>query len=345
MPSQKELAKKLKLSQATVSRALNNDSSLPLATKLKIKQLADEAGYEPRRYTGRKHVDPDDEKCNRLLALVYHGPTLDGKYYSLLLEMIQGFIQASAAQNVKLIVKEVENMDAAKSIVAKFCNNVLGVVALLRYPDEIINLFCSNFRCVSLNHHYENVKIQVVEPAQGTAFFNLYRYLYTNGHRRIGFLTVRDSYLFAHARYAGYLQGAYFLNTPFRMEWVMNIMPDRQLDLPEIAERVARLYREEQVTAYLCTSGNFAKKLMDELERLGVRVPDDISLAAFDDILTPTSNGHLLCGMQANYEHIARMSLMMLRNSAAFTEAVTVCCDTEFHRGNTVSDRRTKQNV
>lgn len=337
MHTQSEIARRLKLSQATVSRALSDDRSLPLVTKLKVKQLALELGYEPRRYANRNRLDEESEKSDRLLALVHHVPTQDGKYYSLLLEMIQGFIQAAAAERLTLIVKEVENMEAARKIIAEYCNDVAGAVLILRYPEEMIDLFCSALHCVSLNHRYENLKIQTVEPQQETSFIRLYRYLYENGHHRIGFLTVRNSYQFALSRYAGYQQAAYLLNNSYAPEWIMNIRPGEQLEMPEIADRIIRLRRQEQVDAYLCTSGHFAKNLIAELDRRGLQVPEDISLAAFDDILTPAASGHLLCGMQANYERMAATAIRMLQNPAAFAGATVICCEAEFHRGNTVS--------
>ncbi len=338
MLSQKAIAQKLKISQSTVSRALNNDNSLPLATKLKVKKLAMDNGYEPRRYNTKKQRQEEDPVGNRMLALVHHAPTVDGKYYSLLLEMIQGFIQAAANNGVKLIVKEVDNMESARNIVAEFSNNVIGATLLLRYPAEMINLFCDNFNCVSLNHRYEDVKIRVIEPQQEVAFAQMYRCLYEKGHRRIGFLTVQNSYQFAFSRYAGSMQAAYMLKNSFSSEWAINVHTEDQLSLPQIANQVARLYKDEQVGAYLCSSGSLAKNLIEELKKKKLRVPEDISLAAFDDILTPTADGHLLCGAQANYERMAQMAIKVLRNSQAFTEAAVICCDTDFHYGNTVSE-------
>ena len=332
MPSQSEIARRLKLSQATVSRALNDDGSLPLATKLKVKQLALELGYEPRRYVSRNRAGEEPEKCDRLLALVYHPPTLDGKYYSLLIEMIQGFIQAAAVRGLTLIVKQVDNMESARGLVAEYCNNVIGAAAILHYPEEMINLFCDNFRCVSRNHRYEGQKIKVIEPQQERAFAQMYRYLHNKGHARIGFLTVRNSYRFAFSRCAGYIQAAYGLRSGYRPEWLVNVTPDEQLELPQIAERGA------QVDAFICTSGSLAKSLIDELGKRSLQVPEHISLAAFDDILTPTAQGHLLCGTQADYERMADMAIRVLREPAAFEDAVVICCDTEFHRGNTVSE-------
>ncbi len=339
MPSQKDIARKLKLSQATVSRALSNDRSLPLATKVKVKKLAMEIGYELRRYGGRNRGEEEPAGGNRLLALVHHAPTLDGKYYSLLIEMLQGFIQAAAEAGVTLIVKQVENLESARKLAAEYCNHVIGAATILRYPEEMIDLFLDHFPCVSLNHRYDGMKIKVVEPQQEMAFFRLYRHIYEKGHKEIGFLTVCDSYSFAFSRCAGYMEAASRLHGFCPPEWMVNVAPEERLELPEIAARVEELYRREGVDAFICTSGSLARGLIAELGGRKLRVPEEISLAAFDDILTPTPEGHLLCGMRANYERMAGMAIRMLRDPAAFAEAVVVSCDTDFHRGNTVLEK------
>ncbi|MGC8749927.1 LacI family DNA-binding transcriptional regulator [Hydrotalea sp.] len=49
MPTIKEIAKKLNISFSTVSRALHDHPSIGLGTKLKVKKLAEEMGYEPNQ--------------------------------------------------------------------------------------------------------------------------------------------------------------------------------------------------------------------------------------------------------------------------------------------------------
>ncbi len=337
MPSQQEIARKLKLSQATVSRALNNDNSLPLATRIRVRQLAMSLGYEPRRYAGRKGTEEEPDSSRRLLALVHHAPTLDGKYYSLLIEMIQGFIQAAAAEQLTLIVKEVENMESARGIVDEYCNNVMGAVTVLRYPNAMMDFFNTHFRCVSLNHRYDELRVRVVEPQQEVAFLQMFRYLHAKGHRRIGFVTVKDSYSFAFSRYAGYLQGAFGAGVALAPEWALNVGCAEPLEITAIVERIVRLRREAGVTAWLCSSGSLAKSLLAGVREHGLRVPEELSLAAFDDILTPTPDGKLLCGSQANYEEMAGMAIRVLRHPEAFAGSSVICCGTEFHHGNTVA--------
>ncbi|WP_343043049.1 LacI family DNA-binding transcriptional regulator [Pelistega europaea] len=48
MPSSKDVAKKAGVSQTTVSRVLNNSSSVAQATREKVLQAIDALGYIPR---------------------------------------------------------------------------------------------------------------------------------------------------------------------------------------------------------------------------------------------------------------------------------------------------------
>ena len=45
----KEIAKKLKISPSTVSRALNNHPSIGLVTTMRVKKVAEELHYEPNQ--------------------------------------------------------------------------------------------------------------------------------------------------------------------------------------------------------------------------------------------------------------------------------------------------------
>ena len=47
LPTIKEIARRLNVSVSTVSRALSDHPRIGLGTKLKVKQLAEELGYEP----------------------------------------------------------------------------------------------------------------------------------------------------------------------------------------------------------------------------------------------------------------------------------------------------------
>lgn len=338
MASQKDVAKKMKISQSTVSRALNNDSSLPLETKIMVKKCALEIGYDKEYYSFSNKKANCCTKDNIVLALVYSVENLDNKYYSLLLEMIQGLVQASHEADVSLVIKEIDCMKRAMSIVNNYENTVLGTFLLLRHPEDIVNLFAEKFSCISFNHHYTNNLIKVLEPQQNEAFADMYKYLSQKGHKKIGFFTVSNSYNFAYTRYSGFLQAAFSCGGEWSQEWVINMRSNEQLDLFQVVDRIVHLHNNAGVSAFICTSGDSAKKLILELQKRDIKVPEDISLVAFDDIITPSPQGHFLCGAKANYENMANIGLLMFKDIDAYKDVVSICCQTEFSHGNTVKD-------
>ena len=153
------------------------------------------------------------------------------------------------------------------------------------------------------------------------------------GHRRIGRLGGINSFGDPNN------WNSYARDRTFRAVMAQHGLPEELYAAPgddDFADAVKSLL-DRGITALIILNEGMELVTLHTLRLLGKRVPEDISLAAFDDILTPAASGHLLCGMQANYERMAATAIRVLRNPAAFAGAAVICCDAEFHRGNTVA--------
>lgn len=338
MPSQKKIAELLHISQATVSRALRDDTHLPLETILKVKKTAQEIGHVSRRYTQKKLEVPERNIVLRILALVSGGDFMASREGTIALEIIQGLIQATRNNNIDLIVKNVNTLSEAKSIVEKYCNNVAGCIAILRFKEEVIGYLNSNFSCISVNHHYDELNVRVIESDQEKAFYQMFLYLHGRGHRRIGFLTVPNSRVFVFRRYAGYLRACSQVGFQVNPEWVLNMHIADQYDFNGILEQTELLYRRDNVRAFICSSGSLAKNLIYALAERGIRVPEDISFAGFDEVAIPLKTGQLLCGAQANYVRMFKTTIKILQQFSLFKDVGTISCIPDFHYGNTVAE-------
>lgn len=338
MPSQKKIAELLHISQATVSRALRDDRHLPLETILKVKKTAREIGHVSRRYSQRDSEAQEKSSVFRILALVGGGSLPVGGEGTILLEIIQGLIRATRNNNIDLIVKNVNTLAEAKAITEEYCNNVAGCIAILRFNEEVIGYLNSNFSCLSINHHYDELNVKVIEADQEKAFYQMFSYLYERGHRRIGFLTVPNSRTFIFRRYAGYLRACRQMGVDVNPEWVLNTNTAAEYDFNGIADRAEELFRRDGVRAFICTSGSLAKNLIGTLTGRGLRIPEDISFAAFDEVVTPLESGHMLYGAQADYERIAKTAIDILRQFSLFKDINTISCIPDFHYGNTVAE-------
>lgn len=101
------------------------------------------------------------------------------------------------------------------------------------------------------------------------------------GHRRIGFLAGPSNLYVNHRRLAGYRSGLADAGIGFDADLVV----ESGFDATGGAAAVDRLMeRAPDVTAVACSNDLLAIGAHERLAALGLRIPDDVSLAGFDDI-------------------------------------------------------------
>lgn len=135
------------------------------------------------------------------------------------------------------------------------------VVLINRHPDE------HPFHCVTINH---------AEWARRAM-----EYLLQMGHRRVALAATGGQPGFVRQRLAGVraaqVQGA--LGTE-----LIEIFPDER---PEDFKRLRDLLAARKITALFVLMGNQVVPVLALIRELGLRVPDDISVLAFDDVPHP----------------------------------------------------------
>jgi LacI family repressor for deo operon, udp, cdd, tsx, nupC, and nupG len=110
------------------------------------------------------------------------------------------------------------------------------------------------------------------------AAFQMTNTLLQIGHRRIAY--VRDPHTdesvtsFARERHAGYCQALS----------VAGVYDPTMSDLAGETAAILALRSAEPPTAFFCLYDGLALRLLEQLERLGIRVPHQVSVAGFDDI-------------------------------------------------------------
>ena len=83
-------------------------------------------------------------------------------------------------------------------------------------------------------------------------------------------------------------------------------------DSDTCARRVAELVRHKGVTAWVCAADHQAYKLMEDLEKLGIRVPEDCSVTGFDGI-EPPPGAKSLTTVVVPYEDMGISAVIRLR--------------------------------
>ena len=110
--------------------------------------------------------------------------------------------------------------------------------------------------------------------------YQMVEYLLNLGHRRIGFvgtLLTTDS---IDDRYLGGMKALMERGLSYEPGWVVN---DRDPVTGELYENGLTLPQREMPTAFFCSSDRTGQLLLQELGRMNLRVPEDVSLVGFDN--------------------------------------------------------------
>ncbi len=255
----KELARLLNVSPATVSLALNGDSRVAEETSTKIKALADELDYVPNNF-GRGL----QSRKSRLAG--YLAGSVTGSFFDLIM---QGIGETAAAADYGLltgITRASEKIDSQLKIFLE--KNVDGIILSSNYSAHVEQfekverrkipmVFCSTQD--SGRHPFvitDNFKGG--QLAAGHLISLGHRYLACCNHDK--------------SRLAGNLDVIRRHGLP------------EPVQFPEGKELAAILKANPLITGITAYSDTHAIKIKHSVESIGLRIPEDISIAGFDDM-------------------------------------------------------------
>lgn len=272
----KEIAEKLNLSSATVSRTLSNDETLSIKpeTRCLILSTAAEMGYVGKKRKKR-------EKKETSILIIHKHTTfrkqIDSSYYY---TMRSGIEDICAKSNISYSFKEIDNLDGKKI-------NASGVLLIGNYTrEQFKNLLTmiGNLPVVVLGTviFYRQRFNRVSFSNHDSVLIGL-KHLYKNGHRRIGYFGIseqegtnsresrKETYIDFMKKYSLY-----------RPEWLLedNHGTDRVEQGHHMAEKLMEL--EKLPTAIFCANDSVAIGAINCFAEKGIRVPQDISIVSHD---------------------------------------------------------------
>ncbi len=279
----KEIAKKLDLSIATVSRAINPGTQhlVKSATRDKVLSLIKSERFVPSvaaksLATGRSYN-----------IVLFFRPEISSvffdDYYS---KMMTGAMDAAAntPYNIILsIVKEeeggfdleaaVRRLDCAAAILCNF----LGV-----FKVSAKNVFNLDVPVLMINQYREEENPNAFLIDNFRSAYDATKYLIDKGHRRIGFVRGSAKVKDAQDRYLGFLKALKDHGISHTEKF------DYQTDFkePSAADAVRHYFsgRFTPPSALFFVNDTLAMIALNELRALKLRCPDDVSIMGFDGI-------------------------------------------------------------
>jgi len=275
----KEIAKAVGLSTATVSRVLNFDQTLSVSAKTRqtIIETAEAMKYEPLRTRARAN----QQGVSKIALVHYLRPDqeLIDPYYVALRLGIESRCQALKVETVK--VYHTDRLPEATLL-----QSASGIIAIGRHDEnEIAWLKRHNKNLVFADFSPPTDEFDCVESDLMLAMRKLLQSLTSAGYKRIGFAGWVDVY-----------DGVPSV-TPERrcrayMQWAQEAgVFDPRLCLTgskaeESGYKLARqmLSEENRPDALITANDNMAMGAYRAIHELGLRIPEDIAVASFNDI-------------------------------------------------------------
>jgi LacI family transcriptional regulator len=274
MATIRDVAHGSKVSIATVSRVFNESALVSEATRRKVLAVASRLGYWPNGIA-RSLI------TNRTHALGVLMPDFSGEFFS---EVVHGMDVAARERGFHLLVsRSSSNAEELTAAVRSVHGRVEGLIVMA--PDfdatPVIRPWVGRMPTVFINPGHTSATNDSVSIANAEGARLVVRHLLDLGHRSIAIITGPEFNFDSLQRREGY-------RSALRQA---GIEPDPAFELAgdfsehsgfEAAERMLRL--KARPSALFASNDYMAVGALGALHDAGVRVPEDLAIAGFDDI-------------------------------------------------------------
>lgn len=296
----KDIAQELNISNVTVSNALSGKKGVSSEVREMVLETAKRLGYDLSRYEKTK-------KGSRL------GVIVADKYLevgvSFYWAMYQQVAYAASKKQGVTVFEVLEPEDESKCILPQMVQGktVEGLIVIGWVSREYIKKLVSQagVPVVLLDFSMRDIPCDAVMSGNYIGMYKVTRYLLERGHRDIAFVGSVQANENIMDRYFGYKKGLLEAGIMPKKEWRIE---DRDLVTHEMHVELPN----HMPTAFACNSDLAASYVYDALVQRGYRVPEDISIAGYDDYLFEHSFAEKVTTYHVDMKRMAEMAVKLL---------------------------------
>lgn len=303
-PTAKDVADLAGVSPMTVSRVVNGDLKVRPETRRRVEAAIDDLSYQPN-VAARQLAGAESFR----IGLPF--PMTCGKHY--LSELLIGGLEQIGAGGHQFVLKTCETPDGARELIASLiATGVNGLILpppLGAHPGIIEDLRRWGGAAVVMGpgcpvEDHSGVLIDNREAARAMT-----RFLLDLGHQRIGFIHGDPRHPASDLRHAGFLEAmrAAGVNEPDR--YLAHGSYDFQSGL---VAAEALLGQPERPTAIFAANDISAAAVIAFAHRAGLHIPEDLSVAGFDDMPVATTIWPMLTTVRQPIAAMGREAIDLL---------------------------------
>ncbi len=273
-----DVARLADVSTATVSRALATPERVSPEARARVLEAIAKTGYVPNPAARSLR----SQKTYMVLVVL---PDLSNTFFS---KILRGIEERLFEAGYGMIISDLDGTPEKEAHFAAFiaAGRVDGAILLnghlfgeTRMEGGMSDR--TGIPLVALCEAIPSASIPQIEIDNRGAASRMTQHLASLGHRSIAYVSGPESNILERERFLGYRDGLRAAGLPFDLGLVLSGDYTIESGITAGHNLVARSARP---SAVFCTSDEMAIGLMRTLLSAGLRVPDDISVAGFDDI-------------------------------------------------------------
>ncbi|MDY0277690.1 MAG: LacI family DNA-binding transcriptional regulator [Acholeplasma sp.] len=273
----KDIAKACGVSVGTVSKALNRSHEISEDTTRKIVEKANQMGY-----IANSSARSLKTKRSQNIGLIYVDKSesgLEHEYFSVILNGIKKEAE-SQGYDVTFISSKIGTSRNSYLNHARYrgCDGVIIVSADFHDP-KIVALVESDMPTVTIDHQFHNKTSILSDNKKGLE--EIVNYLYEMGHKKIAFIHGEDTDV-TRQRLASFYKTCEKLEIVIPEEYVKKA----EYHIPKHSGIATRelLALKERPTCIIFPDDYSYMGGLTEIEKHGLRIPDDVSVVGYDGI-------------------------------------------------------------
>jgi LacI family transcriptional regulator len=298
----RDVAREAGVSIATVSRVFNDSSIVSEGTVALVRAAASRLNYWPNG-VARSLITSRTHAFGVLL------PDIHGEFFS---EVIRGLDLAARRHGFHLLVSSSHaDSEALAGALRSMSGRVDGMVVMAPDVDApaAIRNFASHCPVVLLNPGQDVDECDTISIANFEGAHDIVGHLVGLGHRRIAMVRGPEGNIDAEQRLQGYraaLREAGIEPEP-ALEVVGDFTEPSGFDaVPELLRRPAR------PTAIFVGNDHMALGVLSALGEVGIRVPEEMAIAGFDDVVMARFTSPPLSTVRVNTALLGERAIEML---------------------------------
>jgi LacI family transcriptional regulator len=272
----KKLAKELKISTSTISRAFNGSPDINKDTKEKILAFARAHNFLPNHYASNLR-----DKKSRTLAVIV--PEIANDFFA---QAINGIEEIARKKGFYILLYRTDDVFEKEVSFVNYLNNgkvdgiIMSVSGEANDHNYLRQLEQKNVPVVFFDRVYEDIEAAKVTTNDYDSSFAATEHLVETGCRKIAYLVINKSISIGKVRMQGYADALQKHSIPFDDELIIDCSNDEKVNYGILK----KVLEEIKPDGIFCSVERLAFAAYYVCNDIGIDIPKDLKVISFSSL-------------------------------------------------------------